>query len=216
MSSLLLAAFVVLANPSAKAPAPDVKALVERVQTFYEKTQDFSADFTQRYEYRMTSRSQTSEGKVLFKKPAMMRWDYSAPSPRTFVLAADKAYAYDPAAQTLTKSAFSESQLSSAVTFLWGKGHLLDEFEIAKKPCSECKGVLLELDPKKPDGRFKKVDLEVDPKTAQVLASTVVDPNGDVNEIRFKNLKTNIGLTEDKFQLNVPREVQVLDMTKGH
>ena len=217
MTSLLLAAFLLAKAPATPAAtAPEVKALVERMQSFYEKTQDFSADFTQRYQYKMSGRAQESQGKVLFKKPAMMRWDYTAPSPRTFLLAADIAYTYDPEAQTLTKSTFNQNQLSSAVTFLWGKGNLLDDFEIAKKPCADCKGVLLELTPKRSDPRYQKLDLEVDRKSAEVLATTVFDPSGDVNAIRFKDLKTNLGLTDAQFKLNVPSSVQVLDMTQGH
>ena len=62
-------------------------------------------------------------------------------------------------------------------------GKLADEFSITQKPCPTCAGVLLELDPLKADPRFRLVRLEVDPKTAQVLKSTVIDPDGSQNAI---------------------------------
>jgi outer membrane lipoprotein carrier protein len=197
----------------AAAPAmkPEVKALVDRVQAFYEKTQSFTADFRQDYTYKSFKRTQTSTGKVTYKKPALMRWDYEKPSPRTFVLAVDRVYAYDPEAKLLTRAAISTNQLSASVSFLWGQGKLADEFSIAPKACAACKGTLLELTPLKPDPRFRKVSLEVDPATAQVLKSTVTDPDGSENAIAFIGLKTNQEVDAGVFKLTPPPGTQMQD-----
>ncbi len=193
---------------------PEVKALVDRVQSFYEKTTDFTADFKQDYTYKAFKRTQTSGGKVTYAKPAQMRWDYQKPSPRTFVLSKDRVTMLDPEAQTLTTTSIATSQLSASVTFLWGQGKLADEFAIAKKDCKDCKGTLLELTPLKPDPRFQKVLLEVDPKTAMVLKSTVIDPDGSENAITFGAMQLNTGVDLKKFQLDPPPGTQVIDYTK--
>lgn len=209
------------AAPKAEAPkapekkiAPEVKELVERMQAFYEKTQDFSADFKQDYQYKALRRTQTSTGTVIYKKPGLMRWEYLKPSARTFVLAGEKVYAYDPEAQTLSVGRIDTSQLSASVTFLFGQGRLADEFSISKGACKDCKGTLLVLDPLKADPRFRQVRLEVDPKTAQVLKSTVVDPDGSENAIAFLNLKTNVGIGADAFKINPPEGTRIDDYTK--
>jgi outer membrane lipoprotein carrier protein len=106
------------------------------------------------------------------------------------------------------------SQLSASVTFLFGQGNLADEFSITKGACEGCKGTLLVLDPLKPDPRFRQVRLEVDPKTAQVLKSTVVDPDGSENTISFLNLKTNVGIDKEHFKLNPPEDTRIDDYTK--
>lgn len=204
----------------AKAPAkadmaPEVKALVDRMQAFYDKAQDFTATFQQDYTYKAFKRTQTSTGTVTFKKPAMMRWEYETPAKKTFVLAGDKVYALDPEAMTLTKAAIGSNQLSASVTFLWGQGKLADEFSIAQKTCEKCKGTLLEMTPLKPDPRFQKVLLEVDPSSAQVLKSTVIDPDGSENAITFKGLKPNVGIDEKAFKLQPPPGTQVVDYTQG-
>jgi outer membrane lipoprotein carrier protein len=191
---------------------PEVKALVDRVQAFYEKTTDFTADFRQDYAYAAFKRTQTSSGKVVFKKPGMMRWDYEKPAPKTFVLAGDRVLALDPAALTLTKGAINTSSLSASVTFLFGKGKLADEFSITRVECAKCTGALLELLPLVPDPRFKKVSLEVDLKTAQVLRSIVTDPDGSQNAITFSNLVTNTQVTEAVFKLKIGPEIQVVDL----
>ncbi|MFY1824616.1 outer-membrane lipoprotein carrier protein LolA [Myxococcus fulvus] len=194
--------------------APEVKTLVDRMQAFYEKTGDFRAGFKQDYKYKTFRRTQSSEGVVTYKKPGLMRWEYQTPSARTFVLAGNKIYAYDPAAQSLTVAGVDTSQLSASVTFLFGQGRLADEFAITKGACKDCKGTLLVLNPLKEEPRFKQVRLEVDPASAQVLKSTVVDPDGSENTISFVNLKTNVGLAADSFKLDVPDDTRVDDFTK--
>lgn len=207
-------------GPERSPLAPEVKALVDKVQAFYERTRDFTADFRQDYTYAAARRSTSSSGTVMYKRSAQMRWEYSKPSPRTFVLVQDRAYMYDPQAKLVTRASINTNQLSASVTFLWGQGKLADEFAITKKSCPECEAVapahpkatvLLELVPFEPDPRFKKVHLEVDPATAQVVKSTVFDPDGSVNAIAFLNLKTNAGVEDKAFKLSLPPGTQVQD-----
>jgi outer membrane lipoprotein carrier protein len=197
-------------------PSAETQALVDRMQAFYEKSTDFTADFRQDYTYKAFKRTTTSTGKITYKrsdKGPKMRWEYEKPEPKSFVLAEDKVRLYDPAAMTLTMSPMSTDKLSASVTFLWGQGKLASEFSIVQKPCDKCTGVLLELTPLRPDPRFKQVRLEVDPKTATVLKSTVVDPDGSENAITFLNLKTNVGVSDDAFKIVLPKGVQVVDLS---
>jgi outer membrane lipoprotein carrier protein len=201
---------------SARPPLPpDVRQLVDRMQTFYEKTQDFTADFEQRYTYKASKRKQTSTGKVTYKKPALMRWEYAGSSPRTFVLAGDKVYMHDPGAMLLTKASIGTSKLSASVSFLWGEGKLADEFAIEKRACTDCAGMQLQLTPLKPDPRFKRIFLEIDPATAQALKSTVIDPDGSENAITFKNVVINKGVDAEAFKLTPPEGTQVQDYTQA-
>ncbi len=203
--------------------APAVKQLVDRMQSFYETTNDFSADFRQDYFYKLSKRTQTSTGTVIFRKPGLMRWDYLKPSAKTFVLAGVKVYMHDPEAKLLTVASIGTSKLSASVTFLFGQGKLADEFAITQKACDKCTGTLLQLDPLVLDPRFQRIMLEVDPTTAQVLKSTVVDPDGSENAISFLNLKTNtgpafdggVGSVDPRFKLTPPPDTQVQDFTMG-
>jgi outer membrane lipoprotein carrier protein len=219
MNAVALVWMVLFAGPDAgqplapqSEPTAEVKALVERMQGFYERTQDFTANFRQDYAYKSFGRTVTSTGTVAFKKPAQMRWDYLTPSQRSFVLSGERVYAWDPQAKTLTRAAMPTSELSSSVTFLWGRGRLQDEFTIQRVPCPECQGVLLLLKPKKSETRFKELRLELDPKTAQVRRTVVVDPDGSENAILFSDLKTNTGVSKERFVLDVPEGTQVLDV----
>lgn len=202
------------AKPATGGMTTEVSGLVDRMQAFYERTEDFQADFEQVYTYQVFNRTQTSSGTVVFKKPGLMRWEYLKPSKRSFVLAGNKVYAHEPEAKTLSVAAMDTSQLSASVSFLFGQGRLQDEFNISKGACSDCTGVLLLLDPKQPDPRFRQVQFEVDSRTAQVLRSIVIDPDGSRNAITFKNMKTNTGVERAHFTLKPPADTRVVDYTK--
>lgn len=206
---------VVDAGVAKAALAPDVKALVDRVQGFYEKTQDFTAEFKQEYTYKAFKRTQVSSGTVTFKKPGLMRWEYAKPSAKTFVLAGDRVFMHDPEAKLVTRAAINTNQLSASVTFLFGVGKLENEFNIVKTTCAKCTGTQLELTPLVPDSRFKKIFLEVDEKTASVIKSTVIDPDGSENAISFIALKTNVGINESHFKISPPPGTQVQDFLTG-
>ena len=64
-------------------PSEDAAALAAKVQATYERTRDLEARFAQTYTYSGFGRRQVSSGRVLVKKPGMMRWDYEKPSPKT-------------------------------------------------------------------------------------------------------------------------------------
>ncbi|MEN9800829.1 MAG: Outer rane lipoprotein carrier protein LolA [Pseudomonadota bacterium] len=202
------------AEPPRPAMDPAVRTLVERVQGFYEKTRDFTAGFQQDYAYKGSKRTQRSSGTVTFKKPALMRWDYTAPSKKTFVLNGDTVYALDTEAQLLTVANLDTNQLSAAVTFLWGRGRLLEEFDIRALPCAACKGTLLELTPRVKDPRFRLLRMEVDRETAQVRRSIVIDPDGSENAITFLDLAANTGVADSAFKLTPPEGTQVQDFRK--
>jgi outer membrane lipoprotein carrier protein len=210
----LVARVALAATPAPGNVSPDAQDLVTRMQGFYEKTQDFTARFTQVYKYKAFKRVQESSGDVAFMKPGFMRWEYTKPTAKTFVLAKEKLYALDREAMTLTKAAMASHQLSASVTFLWGKGRLADEFSIRKTECAGCQGTLLELTPLKPDSRFVRIVLEVDPKTAQVVKSTVVDPDGSENTLTFLELKRNVGLKQERFEIETPPGTKIVDMTQ--
>ena len=81
---------------AAAAPATDALAMLGKVQRFYNNAQTFQARFHQRYHYRIYRRVKHSVGRVFFKKPGMMRWDYETPTQRLFISDGDTLWVYEP------------------------------------------------------------------------------------------------------------------------
>ena len=204
---LLLLAFLLAAPAHQKPPADPARALAGRVQSFYAHTRDFSAKFNQHYSYLAMGRVEDSEGSVQVKKPGSVRWDYQKPDQRTLYVQGRTLWIWRPDdKEAQVKRDFGGDQLSSAFTFLWGKGDLLKEFSprIVARPAGLPKGDALELLPVKPVAGVQKL-LFVVGKDGQVLASVVTNPQGDVNQIVFSEAKVDQGLPDSLFHFEPPK-----------
>ena len=194
------------------APPPDAgRALARRVQSFYAHTKDFSARFAQHYSYVAMGRAEDSSGTVQVKKPGYVRWDYQAPDKRTLYVAGKTLWIWRPDdKEAQVKRDFGGDQLSSAFTFLWGKGDLLKEFKPKQLPAQKDlpKGDVLELKPIKPVPGVEKL-LFVVGKDGQVLASVVTNAQGDVNQIVFSSAKVDQGLPDSLFHFEPPKGAYV-------
>jgi outer membrane lipoprotein carrier protein len=197
-----LVALLLATAPASAAPAPEAAALAERVQAYYEGTNDLVARFTQTYTYAGFGRRQVSSGTLRVKKPGMMRWDYEKPAPKTIAVKGSRLVQYEPEEnQAYVDEHFDASAMSAAVTFLLGQGDLAREFDLAL----DATGALL-LHPKEEDPRVESIALTVG-KQGEVTATRVVDGSGSVNEIRFSDVRRNQGLPESAFEVKLPRDV---------
>ncbi len=195
-----------LALALAAAP-PDAAALAARVQAFYERTRDLEASFVQTYTYAAFGRSQTSRGTLRVKKPGKLRWDYLEPTPKTVLVNGSRLVQYEPEVnQAFIDDAFQASAMSAAVTFLLGTGSLEKEFTLALDPQGR-----LVLTPRKEDSRVQRVTLTVG-HDGEVSASEVLDGSDNVNAIALSRLRRNVGLADDVFKLDLPKDVRRLSM----
>lgn len=189
----------------------DQNEVVKKVQSFYADAQDFQADFKQVYTYKIYGRKKLSTGKVFFKKPARMRWDYEVPTPRVFIADGQTLWVYEPEEAQVFKRKLSSAQLPVALRFMQGKARLDQEFKIDSVQALEDNQVELSLKPKSTQVDFKALRLKVNRSSGEVLASTLVDSTGNLNEISFAAAKVNQGLPNDGFSFTPPTGVRVID-----
>lgn len=199
------------AAPKAPAEAadPEVTRVLDGIQAFYADARDLKASFTQTYTYKVYGRTQVSSGRVFFKKPRMMRWDYKAPVAKVFVADGKTLWVYEPEENQAFRRDLASSQLPVALTFMSGEGRLADEFD-ARLVQSPADVYAVELIPKRHAGDYKSLLLKVDRQTFAVKASTVVDPVGNTNQVVFSDVQTNAGLADSAFQFSPPKGVRVI------
>ncbi|NMB76514.1 MAG: outer membrane lipoprotein carrier protein LolA [Myxococcales bacterium] len=207
LCSLLL----LLAPPAA---APSAAQVADGVQKFYETTTDFQASFRQEYQSKALGQKKQSTGFVYIKKPGRMRWDYRTPQEKHFVADGTALYIYDPELeQVMVQRSFSDAELSTAVTFLWGRGKLREEFEVAFATRSDLGGPehwVLELTPRKP-ARFSRLFFVVEKQTYRVSETLVLDPGGNENHLFFSRMAVNVGLKDEAFRFDIPPGVEVIE-----
>ena len=210
MIAQLMLLQVVLAAPAGTLTSAKV---VERVQAFYDKTRAFSADFSQRYTFRATRRVMRSSGKVSFKKPGMMHWNYTRGTKKMFISDGKTLWIYQPEDNQVMVQPFAHRKLSSSLQFLWGQGRLGQEFHIMfikKKSLKRPGHHVLKLIPKKNEGYFKELIFVVDGQTYQVRETFVIDLVGNINHMTFKDIRTGVTLKPSFFKFHIPKGANVI------
>jgi outer membrane lipoprotein carrier protein len=197
------------APAAAAAPAP--ATVLDRVQAFYRATPDFKASFRQVVNTRSPKRTFTRSGTVFFKRPGMMRWDYSVPDEVFYVCDGVDFWSYDVAEGIVYRLKVEKSDLFQSLRFLTGTADLAKEFDVAEQPAEPSGLVPLRLTPKGAEKTFRSVTLFVDPKTGETRETEVEDPVGNVSRVRFDNASF-APLPADGFRFRPPEGVRVQDL----
>jgi len=206
-------ALLVLAAPKAPVPVkePGV-AIAQRVQRYYERIKDFSASFAQTSTYPTFGNIKKAAGKVFLKKPDLLRWQYD--DGRLIVLDGKKLWNWNPEDKEVqVKSGFGPDQVPPEFAFLFGKGKLLDRFDVraVPRPPELPGGEAVELVPKKPSPDVQKLLFTVDGK-GQVLATVLTNGEGDVNQLVFREAKVNSNLPGSLFQFEPPKDAHIQEL----
>lgn len=187
--------------------------IVTRVQQRYEMTRDLEADFTQRATLKTLNETQVSSGKVYIKKPGMMRWDYQEPEPQTILLKSNILSVYTPEFNQLVEQPVTNLYRSKApIAFLAGQAELREVFLVKAELIDGADKAgghwRLLLRPKEDNPQLKELQMEIDPKTYDISRSIIIDHFGNETDIRYINIRTNQGIDENAFVLEVPPDVE--------
>jgi outer membrane lipoprotein carrier protein len=205
-----------VAGQSASAPAAD--AVARDLQQKYDRVTDFSADFVHAYRGGVLKQQATERGKLLVKKPGKMRWEYTAPERKVFVSDGRKIYSYIPAdKQVVITTMPADEQAPTPALFLTGKGNIVRDFNVAfdKVADAPAGSVALKLTPKRREPEYESLTLVVEPKTLTLQMLITVDAQGGRSAFTFSNLKENVGVADNQFVFQMPRNVDVVSDTGG-
>jgi outer membrane lipoprotein carrier protein len=143
-----------------------------------------------------------------------MRWEYTAPEPKTFVSDGTQLYSYVPADRQVVVSPIPpEDQATTPALFLAGKGSLTRDFtpSLVELPAGMPAGSqTLKLVPKSRQQDYDWLMLVVDPASLAIRGLVTVDAQGGRSSFSFSNLKENVGLTDKDFAFKIPRGVDVV------
>ena len=198
-----------------EAAKPTAEDLAKRVQEFYGKTADYQASFKQTYHDLAAGSKKVNVGKVYFKKPGKMRWDYKKEDAKVndklYVSDGSSFWVYEYDFKQVFKQCLKDSQLPTSLSFLMGSGDLLEEFDVTYTKKSTAEKPELRLVPKKPTSKYKELTFTLDPKTYQVVRTVIFDPYGNMNEIEFMKVLVNKNLPDSGFDFQVPKGARVLN-----
>ncbi len=213
---MLLAASVLVlgANPQkypspGKDAAPDVHSLAQRVDQHYNKLHSLKAGFTESY-VGLGMRRQES-GTLLLLKPGRMRWDYSSPAGKLFLLDGKYAWFYTQGdAQVQRLEAKKLDDLRSPLRFLLGHTQLEKEFtRLSLKPTANG-AFTLTGQPKGQEQRIPRIALTVT-RDGAIIAIEIEEVDGAITGFTFSGEIPNAPAPPGAFQFKAPKGVPVID-----
>jgi outer membrane lipoprotein carrier protein len=212
----------VTSKPTAASPDP-ARQIAATVQSFYDQTKDLSASFFQTYVNKVYDRTDRSSGKVTFKKPGRMRWDYAKPNGKIIVAAQGKFTLFEPGDEPteqgqVIEQKFNESDLPQAMAFLMGTGRLADDFDFKLLDATRegyPAGQVLELKPRKPNPHFERLLFYVETSASLrglVRRLVIIDATGNRNRFDFSEFKFNTGAPDSTFTWKPPANARRVHM----
>lgn len=202
----------------------DAATLTGLVQAFYDQTTSFEADFQQQQFTRVYNRTQRARGRVVFKKPGLMRFDYATPNGQIFVSDGRTLRMYQPPEEgertgQLIERNMDADQLPAAFGFLMGTGRLDQDFDarlLDARAQGFPNGHVLELRPKRPSPHFEKLVcfvtlVEQNGRRAGVIQRLLIlDAAGNRNRFDFARPQFNREVPTSRFQYTAPRGTRVV------
>ncbi|HVB86185.1 MAG TPA: outer membrane lipoprotein carrier protein LolA [Candidatus Dormibacteraeota bacterium] len=214
---------------AALTPAAQQTRSVERaVEARYHAAHTLKAYFYESYNDGSGGAAAES-GTVYFSRPGRMRWDYTSPEKKLFLVDGKQVWFYVPAERTASRAKFkNSSDWRTPLALLVGKAKLSDMCQ--------------KLDLVQPDSKFagnagfepaigdnvlrciprgesdhhgnaaQVVYLETNPQ-AQLVRVVIHQPGNAVTEFRFGDWQENIPLPEDMFHFQPPAGVSVVDQS---
>jgi outer membrane lipoprotein carrier protein len=191
--------------------AEEVALKLESTLRSYET---FQADFEQFYYSSTITTPLHEKGKVYFKKPTLMRWEYKDPEEKVFLIKGDIFWDYNKEEKLLAKYSLSDEEHNvEIISLLAGQVGLLDTYEVKFSPFpTDKKNVKqIKLTPKDDEYADAYLLLEIDEKTWQIHTIISFDWAGNKTEIHFNKFKKNTSLSDRTFELRVPPDTEIIE-----
>jgi outer membrane lipoprotein carrier protein len=189
--------------------APDAHTMAQRVDQHYNKLHSLKAEFTESYDGLGVRRSES--GTLLMEKPGRMRWDYSSPEGKLFLLDGKFAWFYakgDPHVQRMKAKDLDD--LRSPLRFLLGHTQLEKEFnQLTLKAAANGEFALSGV-PKGQENRIQRVTLTVRADGA-ITEIEIEETDGAMTRFAFADEAANVAVPAAAFKFVAPAGVPVVD-----
>lgn len=170
--------------------------LAKVVDRHYNALQSLRVNFIQSYEGMGMQRKES--GVLLLKKPGRMRWNYSQPPGKLFLLDGQFGYFYTPGQSQATRIPAKElDDLRSPLRFLLGHTKLAKELNDLKLEPNG-KGYLLTGTPKGMEKRVSTLSLGVT-EDGTIHSMKMQEVDGAITEFSFAGEQDNVPLASQDF-----------------
>jgi len=207
--AFLLATLLFFTLPVAAESKPDPHDLAKRVDRHYNQLKSLQAQFTESYEG--LGRTRTESGTLLLQKPGRMRWDYSRPAGKLFLLDGKYAWFYSKGdAQVQRIEAKKLDDLRSPLRFLLGHTQLEKEIDhLAQSPAANGNFTLSGI-PHNQEKRIQRLSLTVT-ADGTITGIEIQETDGAVTRFTFASEQPNTPIPPSTFRFTPPAGIPVIN-----
>ena len=193
----------------AQKPSPSAQELAQRVDRHYNQLHSLKASFAETYEGLGIKR--TESGTLLLVKPGRMKWDYSSPSGKLFVLDGKFAWFYTQGDRQVQRIPAKQlDDLRSPLRFLLGHTELEKEFDKLTLAAAPNGAFTLTGQPRGRENRVRRITLAV---TAEgiITAIEIEETDGALTHFTFTDEQPNMAIPSETFHFTPPPGVPVVN-----
>ena len=198
------------AQDSAKDPVQnDAQQLAQKVDLHYNQLHTLKAGFTESYEGLGMRR--TESGTLLLEKPGRMKWEYSEPAGKIFLLDGTFAWFYSPGDSQVQRILEKQlNDLRSPLRFLLGHTKLEKELDnLILRPAANGE-FTLSGQPRGQEKRVARLTLMVT-ADGTITGIEMEEADGALTRFTFTGEQTNVPIPAGSFRYTPPKGVPVVD-----
>ncbi|HVT99653.1 MAG TPA: outer membrane lipoprotein chaperone LolA [Acidobacteriaceae bacterium] len=190
-------------------PAAGVAQAAVRVDRHYNALHSLEVHFVQTYTGMGMNRKES--GVLLLKKPGKMRWTYTDPDGKLFILDGKYGYFYSPGATEAQKVEEKKlDDLRSPLRFLLGHTELQKELDGLHGNCDASGTCELAGVPKHLEQRIASLKITAAPD-GTIRSMTIEETDGVTNRFEFSGEAGNVPAADAAFQFVPPPGVHVVE-----
>ncbi len=189
--------------------SPAETATLKSVDTHYNHLRSLRTTFTETYTGLGLHKSES--GSLLLSKPGRMRWSYTDPAGKLFVLDGKYAWSYSPGdAQAQRVPAKQLDDLRSPLRLLLGHAQLARELTAIRITPQPNGTTLIQGIPRGEEARLKLLTL-ITGKAGDIQSLKIEELDGSLTEFHFTTPQENPPISPADFTFTPPAGVPVVD-----
>jgi outer membrane lipoprotein carrier protein len=188
---------------------PTAQIYAARIDKHYNALRSLSVHFTQKYDGMGMHRQES--GTLLLKKPSKMRWTYSQPAGKLFVLDGQNAYFYSPGDTEIPRvPAKKLDDLRSPLRFLLGHTQLAKELTNIQIAPAENGAFTVSGIPKNMEQRIASFTITAN-ADGVIQAMHIEETDGAINTFTFSDEQPNAPAMDADFIFHAPTGTHIID-----
>jgi len=209
LRAYVLAVLLMPGLASAQSPSLTANALADRIDQHYNSLRSLEVQFTQQYDGMGMNRRET--GVLLLKKPGKMRWTYSQPAGKLFILDGHDGYFYSPGDTEVQRVPVKKlDDMRSPLRLLLGHAKLARELTGLAIAQAASGAYTLSGIPKNMEKRIAAFSVTA-AADGVIQSLRVEETDGITNSFVFTDEKPNVAAPDASFVFTAPPGVNVVN-----